>query len=754
MFQLTKYFYKYFVRNTHTQTELKKKSKNITELYKRLIMKQKKQLKLLTTFNNSAKLQVVGSGAPGIPAFMFFTTDQVHYLFNCGEGTQRLCQEHRCKLSKIDHIFITNLSWRNVGGLPGLMLTAQDNGTTNLCIHSPEGIENLVHTVQSFINLPRLKITYPSVNESEPFKDHMMTVRYVPLTKNTEKNVSDENEYDTNENGKRPANSVKNGEKKIKGTPKIICYICEIHPKRGKLLIDKCLQLGIENGPIRNLLKSGKNVTKEDGSVVYSKDVSAPDGPKLTFMVVECPDEEYIDSLVNHPAFLKHQQQALAEENHIAFSVFHFTPEKILNDQRYQNWIEKFSSQTQHVILNDENSCMGSEAVHKNQYLLHMLHPEIFPLLSKDCFRKDKETQKDSIYRARAIQVFKIRPDFTPLTNNDIYQAEESYIEEVLKIDELENTLKEVRANIEKKTEELNLTNISSYPRIVMLGTGCSVPSKVRNTSGILLRIDENTSILLDCGEGTLGQIIRFYGFSESDNILRTIKAVYVSHMHADHHLGLIGLLDRRKQITDEKLYLLVPTYIIPWLNFYNQRFESISQQYIIINNYDLYLNAHQLAVSSESLLYNVMNVSKIDTIFVNHCKHAFGISITLKDNKKIVYSGDTMFCPNLIKLGENCDLLIHEATMDDGRESMAKRKLHSTTSEAIKAGKYMNAKFTLLTHFSQRYSKIPALPKEEANVGLAYDYMEVKLPQLPLLPLFYPCLKVMFNAYNKVIDS
>lgn len=112
------------------------------------------------------------------------------------------------------------------------------------------------------------------------------------------------------------------------------------------------------------------------------------------------------------------------------------------------------------------------------------------------------------------------------------------------------------------------------------------------------------------------------------------------------------------------------------------------------------------------------------------------------------------MFCPNLIKLGENCDLLIHEATMDDGRESMAKRKLHSTTSEAIKAGKCMNAKFTLLTHFSQRYSKIPALPKEEANVGLSYDYMEVKLPQLPLLPLFYPCLKVMFSAYNKVADS
>lgn len=228
--------------------------------------------------------QVIGSGAPGIPAFIFFTTDQVNYVFNCGEGTQRLCHEHHCKLSKIDHIFLTNLSWKNVGGLPGLLLTAQDSGITDLRIHSPEGIESLVDTVQSFINLPRLKITYPSTSESESFKDHMMTVMYVPLTRSTEKNVMDENEYDTNENGKRASNSVENREKRIKVTSKIVCYICEIHPKHGKLLIDKCLQLGIENGPIRNLLKSGKNVTKEDGSVIYSKDVSTPAGPKLTFM--------------------------------------------------------------------------------------------------------------------------------------------------------------------------------------------------------------------------------------------------------------------------------------------------------------------------------------------------------------------------------------------------------------------------------------------------------------------------------------
>lgn len=62
-----------------------------------------------------------------------------------------------------------------------------------------------------------------------------------------------------------------------------------------------------------------------------------------------------------------------------------------------------------------------------------------------------------------------------------------------------------------------------------MLGTGCSVPNKIRNTSSILLRVNKDTSILLDCGEGTLGQIIRYYGVSEGLNILRTIK---VCHLH------------------------------------------------------------------------------------------------------------------------------------------------------------------------------------------------------------------------------
>lgn len=62
------------------------------------------------------------------------------YLFNCGEGTQRLAHEHKMKLSKLEHVFITHSNWLNIGGLPGLALTVQDVGVPNIELHGPQGI--------------------------------------------------------------------------------------------------------------------------------------------------------------------------------------------------------------------------------------------------------------------------------------------------------------------------------------------------------------------------------------------------------------------------------------------------------------------------------------------------------------------------------------------------------------------------------------------------------------------------------------
>ena len=81
------------------------------------------------------------------------------------------------------------------------------------------------------------------------------------------------------------------------------------------------------------------------------------------------------------------------------------------------------------------------------------------------------------------------------------------------------------------------------YPVVTFLGTGSSVPSKYRNVSGILLETAPGSWLLLDCGEGSLGQLVRLKGWEGAMAVLRGLKAVYVSHLHADHHLGAINII-------------------------------------------------------------------------------------------------------------------------------------------------------------------------------------------------------------------
>lgn len=118
--------------------------------------------------------------------------------------------------------------------------------------------------------------------------------------------------------------------------------------------------------------------------------------------------------------------------------------------------------------------------------------------------------------------------------------------------------------------------------------------------------------------------------------------------------------------------------------------------------------------------------------------------------------SGDTRPCDKLQELARDGFLLIHEATMEDALEAEAVVKRHSTVSQAVNTGEKAGVNFTLLTHFSQRYCKLPVLPDRKesghdySRVGIAYDFMIISLSRLLLLPLFYPTLAVMFNEFRE----
>ena len=86
---------------------------------------------------------------------------------------------------------------------------------------------------------------------------------------------------------------------------------------------------------------------------------------------------------------------------------------------------------------------------------------------------------------------------------------------------------------------------------------------------------------------------------------------------------------------------------------------------------------------------------------------------------------------------------------MEDSLEEEARKKQHSTTAQAIEIGRKMNAKFTLLTHFSQRYAKIPLLSNAlPTDVGIAFDNMRVRLSDLSQIPPMLPALKLMFSEH------
>lgn len=97
--------------------------------------------------------------------------------------------------------------------------------------------------------------------------------------------------------------------------------------------------------------------------------------------------------------------------------------------------------------------------------------------------------------------------------------------------------------------------------------------------------------------------------------------------------------------------------------------------------------------------------------------------------------------------------MLIHEATLEDELVEEAKSKLHSTTSQAIEVGQRMGAKFTLLTHFSQRYAKLPRLNASfTKDVGIAFDNMQVRMNSVK--PLFVIPICIVFPQVSFIYSA
>uniref|UniRef100_A0A8W7P7L7 Zinc phosphodiesterase ELAC protein 2 n=1 Tax=Anopheles coluzzii TaxID=1518534 RepID=A0A8W7P7L7_ANOCL len=764
--------------------------KHIAEAQKQRLKLKQKVSKVSPGIVN---LQVLGCGAPGTPASVYLFTDQTRYLFNCGEGTQRLAYEHKTKLSCLENIFMTRTNWERIGGLPGICLTMQDVGVPAVSLHGPPGLDELFKAMRRFVILKDMKVEASEYATGDVYEDHVMTLRYVVINRqpasgareagsdedqNQDEATVDDTDYYAYERKRETlqkpqsdaAKTVQSTNWTKREESSVMAYICKLKPRHGQLSLEKCVELGVPPGPLLGQLKNGNDVTLPDGRVVRSCEVRAPDDPGPVFMFIDIPSREYMDDFVAKAELFEKYQQTAAEESDQAIFVVHFSPLDVMRCDEYRQFMDRFSASTRHIALNEVNSFSGYIAAHRIQYHLNQLDEQIFPLLREENNQyADPPANDTDLVRSSSLSYMHIRPPKGIDRTLEASLNPQEYLNELELLPDFKEALAELKQQLAQHTARRSAAvRAEQFPRLIFLGTGSSIPNKTRNVSAILILTSKQSSILLDCGEGTVGQIWRVFGKEQAEEILRSIKTVYISHLHADHHLGLIGLLQARKKLLGdncERLTLVAPEQISYWLRLYDCRFETIHKDYVLVKNADLLENPLQ----DEKLL--AVGIKEIATCRVRHCPHSFGVALkvaslgthpqtNIEGDVKITYSGDTMPCESLIELGRDSTVLIHEATMEDELAAEARIKMHSTLSQAIEQGRKMNARYTLLTHFSQRYAKIPRLRPDQqqtglgTDLGIAFDNMEVTLDDLPTLCKFYPALKAMFISHFEEMEQ
>ena len=165
---------------------------------------------------------------------------------------------------------------------------------------------------------------------------------------------------------------------------------------------------------------------------------------------------------------------------------------------------------------------------------------------------------------------------------------------------------------------------------------------------------------------------------------------------------------------------LVAPTCILAWIKTYCELYEPrIRPTYIALNCKSVTPDALSDGDADPSIaewLRTNVGVTSLSNVKVNHCHDSFALVATLESWGKVVYSGDCRPSEKVVEAGLGSNIVIHEATFEDEMKAEAYAKRHCTVSEALDVGARCGAKYTVLTHFSQRYPKYVELPAPPAN--------------------------------------
>ena len=532
-----------------------------------------------------------------------------------------------------------------------------------------------------------------------------------------------------------------------------ISYIIRNHAQRGRFHPEKAIALKVEKGHKWSQLSSGEAVQNADGELVKPDQVLGPSKDGGGLAVIDLPSPEYIEPLVNRAEWKEPKVMVGVG------AVVWICGEGVAEDSRLRNFIKHELQHLRHIVSSPDYcpNSLALDSAAAATVRLRQVDPARYTIPIHNNDRPASSGMEEDIGAQLAVrgQVVQLEPSLT-IDNKqiikpiDIAATEAETSQEVLdEAKKAQFAIKSDRAKIEAWSANIP----SKDAEIITLGTGSALPSKYRNVSATLLRVPGWGNVLLDCGENTLGQLKRVFEPQELRQVIKELRLIVISHMHADHHLGTVSVIKAwyhevhgGKPATDtdldssvdsrfadqQRLAIISEPAMQHWLSEYaaveDYGFSRLAPLHVspavphkgVTSKLGWFIPPSELAsldagdrqqkMAANVVPSSLLNLQDVQAVAIQHCHGARAMSITFSAGFKASYSGDCRPSKAFSQIGRGSTVCIHEATFDDELQGDAEAKNHSTTSEALGVAQAMGAKACVLTHFSQRYQKLPIL--------------------------------------------
>ncbi|MGI8462635.1 MAG: ribonuclease Z [Solirubrobacterales bacterium] len=297
---------------------------------------------------------------------------------------------------------------------------------------------------------------------------------------------------------------------------------------------------------------------------------------------------------------------------------------------------------------------------------------------------------------------------------------------------------------------------------VVFLGTGGSVPSARRSTAAVLVRRG-GERLLFDCGEGTQRQMQRSTGFVQLDR-------VFITHFHADHWLGLPGLLKTYDlQGRERPLELIGPPGLGDLMRVLDRLIGRVSYglelteleagDAVAIEGAEVRSFAVEHRGRAQG--YALVERSRPGHLDAEEAKRlgvesgpAFGalqrgeevagadgpvrpdqVMGTERAGRKLVITGDSAPCEMTRIAAHEADVLVHDGSFADEEAERAAETGHSTARDAARLAREADVRFLALVHVSSRYNVGAVLDEAREEFPAAeaprdFDLLEVPFPE------------------------